>query len=65
MTFKLKSTTQKITGWGMLASAVGLTIWDIVVASNDTEGDTISEIILGFSADWPIIAVAFGILAGH
>ena len=62
---KLKSTTAKITGWGMAAVTVGLTVWDIVVASNDTDGDTISEIILGFAGDWPILAVAFGVLAGH
>ena len=65
MTFKLKEKTQKITGYGMLATAVGLTVWDIIVASNDTDGDTISEIILGFAGDWPIIAVAFGVLSGH
>ena len=62
---KLSSKTAKITGWGMAAVTVGLTVWDIVVASNDTDGDTISEIILGFAGDWPILAVAFGVLAGH
>lgn len=48
--------------------AIGAVVWigwDIIVAINDTPGDTISEIVLEFSIKWWILPWAFGVLIGH
>lgn len=57
--------TKKITLLVMGAAATGLIGWDIVVAANKQEGDTISEILLRSSRRVPIIAATWGILTGH
>jgi len=39
--------------------------WDIVVATNDESGDTISELMLAASYRYPGLGLAWGGLAGH
>lgn len=56
---------KKMTLGVMAISAAALIGWDIVVAANEQEGDTISEILLKSSRRVPVVAVAWGILTGH
>jgi hypothetical protein len=39
--------------------------WDIYAASNDTRGDTISEVIYNAAKRRPVIPFALGFLCGH
>ena len=39
--------------------------WDIYVAANEVDGDTISEISLATAYSHPSLGLAWGILAGH
>jgi len=57
--------TKKITSGILITVTIALVIWDIFMAGNPTEGDTISEIILSFSFSNPSIPFAFGCLMGH
>lgn len=56
---------KKVTLAVMAVSAVALIGWDIIVASNEERGDTISEILLHSARHVPIVAVAWGVLTGH
>lgn len=47
---------------GVTAILIG---WDIFVAVNPPQGDTISEIIQEFATKHPVIPFAFGVLMGH
>jgi hypothetical protein len=49
----------------MAVVAVALIVWDIHVASNAEEGDTISELIYRFGQRHLLIPVAFGVFVGH
>jgi hypothetical protein len=53
----------------MFVAAAGLIAWDVVVATNRTPGDTISEVTLGFASRYPIagfgIGLVIGIIFGH
>lgn len=49
----------------LIVLAVGLIVYDIVVATNRQTGDTISEVIQYWSMCHPIFAYAYGILGGH
>ena len=60
-----KVATKKVTAGVMVASAVVLIAWDVVVATNKKKGDTISEMLLASAKDTPLIGVAWGILTGH
>lgn len=40
-------------------------LWDIWLASDKTEGNTISEIITRLAYKYPLIPFALGMLAGH
>jgi len=40
-------------------------LWDVYVAHNDVEGDTISEIFRDLSHAWYSIPFVFGIVVGH
>lgn len=42
-----------------------LIAWDIFVAAEPQDGDTISELVLGFALKHPVIPFAFGVLMGH
>lgn len=47
---------------------IGLSIWlvwDIIVALNKTEGDTISEVTLELAKRSPLLVVVVGVIAGH
>lgn len=57
--------SKKITVAVMAICAAALIGWDIVVAANDTPGDTISEITLAFAMRHPVIPFAVGVLMGH
>ena len=57
-------------GWwvtviSILVVTVYLISWDLVVATNKVQGDTISEIIAAIARKHLIIPTAFGIVAGH
>lgn len=49
----------------LVATAVILIAWDIVVATNSVKGDTISEILLNFARHHPVVPFLFGVLMGH
>jgi hypothetical protein len=50
---------------GILVVVTALLIgWDIWVAVNNEEGDTISEILL-WVGEHPVLPFAFGVLMGH
>lgn len=61
--------TKHITLLVMGVAAVGLVVWDIIVASNRTSGDTISELTLGFAQRYPVavfsIGLTLGVILGH
>ena len=57
--------TAKITSLLMLAAIVILGGWDVVVAANSTDGDTISELLLDLSLRRPIVPFVFGVVCGH
>jgi hypothetical protein len=57
--------TRKITGALILGCIAVLVVWDIVMATNATEGDTISELALSLSLGNPIIPFAVGVICGH
>ena len=56
---------KKLTGWSLVATAAGLIVWDIFVASTEEKGDTISEVLLLQAKKRPIIATAIGVIIGH
>lgn len=49
----------------MIAGIAVWIAWDVVVASNKTPGDTISEITLFLARLAPIIPLAVGVVCGH
>jgi hypothetical protein len=65
----LKARTRIITLAIMAVAFAGLIGWDIYAAANDTPGDTISELTLGFTQERQGVLVgvvwAIGLLCGH
>ena len=65
----MKPVTRTITLVLMFVAAAGLIAWDVVVATNRTRDDTISEVTLGFAMRHPIatfaIGLSLGIIFGH
>ena len=58
-------TTRRWTIAVLLAAVGGLILWDIIVATNRTDGDTISEIVLAVSYSWYTLPLALGVVCGH
>lgn len=57
--------SRNITGW-LLVGAVGvLALYDIVVAANRQEGDTISEVTLDTAKAHPVVPFTLGVVCGH
>lgn len=56
---------RKITGIVMVIFVVALLGWDLFVAIEPTQGDTISEIMRDYSAGHPLIPTSIGVLSGH
>lgn len=51
---------------GLLAGAIALLVgWDLWVAANDVPGDTISEVVLGWSRKVWTLPLAVGVVCGH
>ena len=42
-----------------------LVVWDIVVATTPPPADTISEVVLAFARNHPVVPLIVGILCGH
>lgn len=57
--------TRLVTLIVVAVAALGIIGWDIFVAINHTEGDTVSELLLGYARVYKIIPLSFGVLAGH
>jgi hypothetical protein len=57
--------TKKITGALLLIAVAVLGIWDIIVATNSTKGDTISELVLDLAVGNPLLPFATGFVMGH
>lgn len=57
--------TKRITKVVMIATAALIILWDIYVAVEPTPGDTISEVLLGWAMQHPIIPFAIGVVCGH
>jgi hypothetical protein len=49
----------------LLSVTIGLIAWDIHLATNPVQGDTISEIILKLAYQHPVLPFIVGILCGH
>lgn len=47
------------------AIALALTGWDIVLATDAVEGNTISKVLGRGSREWPLLAYLWGVLGGH
>lgn len=58
-------TTAQITKTIILFFACVLLIWDVVVAINTVPGDTISEVVAGWSWRWQSVPFGVGVIAGH
>jgi len=43
-------------------AGLGLEIWAL---ANRAEGDTLSELVWNYTKKYPLIPLAFGVLAGH
>ena len=53
-------------GVGLLVAALVLIgAWDVYLAISKIDGETPSDIILGFLQRYPVIAAAVGVLLGH
>jgi hypothetical protein len=46
-------------------AAVLLGVYDVVVAYNDVQGDTISELVRDLSHSWYLLPYLFGVVTGH
>jgi len=57
--------TRKTTIVILLVAIVGLIGWDVFVATNDVQGDTISEIMLSWATKVALLPLAMGTLMGH
>ena len=57
--------TRLVTSAIIIATIVGIIAYDIWVVIEPTPGDTISEVILGFSMRHPFASFASGVLCGH
>lgn len=60
-----RMTARRITILLLSIAIVVLGGWDIYVAVNDANGDTISEIVLAASVQRPIIPFVLGVICGH
>jgi len=53
----------------MFSCAAALVVWDVVAATNNVVGDTISETTLGFMQRYPVagcgVGLALGVILGH
>ena len=58
-------TARRWTILALAAAVLGLIGWDIIVATNDEPGDTISEIVLPFSTKHSSAPSALGVVLGH
>jgi len=58
-------TTRTITLWAMLGATVAILGYDVVVATNDVTGDTISEISRDLASAWFSLPFAWGVVVGH
>ena len=61
---------KRVTVAALIVAVVGLIGWDIFVAVDERdvepgEGATISEVVLGFAGEHPVIPLLIGIVAGH
>lgn len=56
---------RKISAWSLLICLAGLAIWDIIPATNDQPGDTISEVVRDWSQTIYLLPYITGIVMGH
>jgi CHASE2 domain-containing sensor protein len=57
--------TEKVTKWSILLGLLFYLVWDIHAATNLVEGDTISEVLLSITWEWPTVPFAWGVITGH
>lgn len=57
--------TRKTTIVILLVTIAGLMGWDIFVATNPAQGDTISEVVLSWAMRVALVPLALGTLIGH
>lgn len=51
---------------GVLLGCVTILVgWDIYVAINPPDGDTISEVLFQWAGDHPVVPFVIGVLCGH
>lgn len=58
-------TTKYWIALGVFLAFVGVGVWDLVLATDGLRGNTLSELLYGFSREHPIVPFALGILCGH
>jgi hypothetical protein len=56
---------RRVTAVALGSSALILLVWDVIVAYNDVQGDTISELVRDLSHAWYVLPYVFGIVTGH
>jgi len=57
--------TTTITAFLVLAGALGYVGYDVIVATNDIQGDTISAVLRRWGRDMPVVVYIWGVLGGH
>lgn len=48
-----------------IAVCLAVSVWDLVALANGRREDTVSEILAGWVREFPILAVAIGVVIGH
>ena len=56
---------KRVVGIVVVAVTVVLSIWDIFLAADGADGNTISEVIREVSGSYPVVPFGFGFLMGH
>lgn len=57
--------TRAITISILIAVTLGLVGWDIYVALTPQKDDTISEVILDYAGEHPVVPFGLGVVMGH
>lgn len=50
---------------GLIVAFVLGCVYDLIAYTNAGNEATISRVLLGWATDYPIVAIAFGVLLGH
>ena len=57
--------TVRITKWFLVSVVILVAGYTLCMVSNDTPGDTVSEVVLRYALDWATIPFVWGVVTGH